>query len=260
MSGSPRLQGVGVVITRPRHAAEALAAPLAREGARVIVFPALAIEEMPATAQLKALLADLTRFDLAIFVSANAVEKGLAAVERYGRFPAGIRIAAIGEATAAALRNSGFEQVISPPERHDSEALLGLAQLQVVKGQNIIVFRGEGGREQLKEVLESRGASVQYAECYRRVRPASDPRPVADALARGEVQAVSVLSAETLENFLDMIGAEARARLASAALVVPHAAIASSAAAKKFGRIVVAGHGPEALIDALTQIRVTTHG
>ncbi len=260
MSPAPRLGGVGVVITRPRHAAEAAAAPLAREGARVIVFPALAIEEIAPGAALEALLSDLSRFDLAIFVSANAVEKGLAMARRFGQVPDDWHVAAIGEATAEALRRAGIARVISPPERHDSEALLGLAQLQAVRGQNVIVFRGEGGREHLKEVLESRGARVEYAECYRRVRPRNDPAPLADALARGEVQAVSVLSAETLENFLAMIGAEARARLASVALVVPHPAIASSPAARQFGRVVVAGHGTEALIEALTEIRATTHG
>jgi uroporphyrinogen-III synthase len=257
MSAAPRLEGLGVVITRPRHAAEALAAPLSREGARAIIFPTLAIEPLAPTPELEALLANLARFDLAIFVSANAVEKGLECAERHGPWPYGLTVAAIGEATAQALRNSGVQRVISPPERHDSEALLGLAELQVVKGQNVIVFRGEGGREHLKEVLEARGAHVEYAECYRRVRPRTDPKPVADAIARGQVQAVSALSAETLENFIDMIGPEAARSLASTALVVPHVAIASSPAARRFGRVVVAGHGVEALIDALSEIRVT---
>jgi uroporphyrinogen-III synthase len=257
MSAARRLEGMGVVITRPRHAAEALAAPLAREGARTFTFPTLAIEALAPTRAVESLLADLARFDMAVFVSANAVENGLACARRHGPWPEKLRVAAIGEATAEALRNSGVQRVISPPERHDSEGLLGLAELQVVKGQNIIVFRGEGGREHLKEALESRGARVEYAECYRRVRPRTDPRPVAEAIARGEVHAVSALSAETLENFVDMIGAEAAAGLAAAALVVPHVAIASSPAARRFGRVLVAGHGAEALIETLTQIRVT---
>ena len=172
MSPSGRLEGLGVVVTRPRAAADALAAPLAREGARVFIFPALAIEDLSPTPEFDRVLADLARFDLAIFVSANAVERGLAAGARHGPWPQGLRVAAIGEATAQALRNSGFAAVISPQDRHDSVELLRLPQLQAVKGENIIVFRGEGGKERLKEVLEARGARVVYAECYRRVRPA----------------------------------------------------------------------------------------
>jgi uroporphyrinogen-III synthase len=256
MSPAPRLGGVGVVITRPRHAAEAAAGPLAREGAHVIVFPALAIEEIAPGAALEALLSDLSRFDMAIFVSANAVDRGLAAARRHGAWPQRLPVAAIGEATAEALRNSGVAHVISPAERHDSEALLGLAQLQVVNGQNIIVFRGEGGREHLKEALEARGARVEYAECYRRVRPHGDASAVTAALARGEVQAVSALSAETLENFIDMIGPEGTRHLDSVTLVVPHVAVGAHREARRFAHVVIAAHGAEGLIHALTNLRV----
>jgi uroporphyrinogen-III synthase len=252
-----RLAGIGVVVTRPHAAAEALAAPLAAQGARVWLLPALAIEELPATPALEKLLSRLAGFDMAIFVSANAVEKGLAAARRCGPWPKALRVAAIGEATAEALRNSGLGPVISPAERHDSEALLGLAPLQAVKGQNIVVFRGEGGREHLKEALEARGAHVEYAECYRRVRPAGDASAVVAALARGEVHAVSVLSAQTLENFIAMIGPEALPRLAGVTLVVPHVAVGTHREARRFAGVAIAAHGPGGLIDALTQLRVT---
>jgi uroporphyrinogen-III synthase len=253
-----RLEGLGVVLTRPQAAADALAAPLEREGARVILFPALAIEELKLTAPLERLLADLARFDLAVFVSANAVDKALAMVRRIAPWPPRLPVAAIGEATAEALRGAGFTAVISPHERHDSEALLALPQLQRerIAGKDVIVFRGEGGREHLKESLEARGARVEYAECYRRVRPQGDPRPVLEALARGEVHAVSALSAETLENFVAMI--ENDKALAAVTLIVPHDAIAAARGAKHFARVVVTGHGAAAFMDALASLRVTT--
>lgn len=258
MSANRRLEGLGIVVTRPRAAAERLRCALAAEGANVIVFPALEIEECEPSAELRALLADLARFDLAIFVSANAVDKGLEAARRFGRWPEALEVAAVGEATAQALRNSGFTQVISPPERHDSEALAALERLQRIQGENIVVFRGEGGREHLKEVLESRGASVAYAQCYRRVRPHSDPTPVAQALAQGRIHAVSALSAETLENFVAMIGAESASRLATVALAVPHQAIAAGREARAFARVVVAGHGAAGLVEALAPLHLVS--
>jgi len=254
---SARLEGIGVVLTRPRGAAERTRAELAREGARVFLLPALEIEDIAPSGETAAALARLDRIALAIFVSANAVDKGLAAARRLGAWPRALAVAAIGEATADALRNSGFAAVISPRERHDSDALLALAPMQSVNGKDIIVFRGEGGRERLREVLEARGARVAYAEVYRRVRPHADVAPVAEALARGEVHAVNALSAETLDNFVDMIGAGA-ARLASVALVVPHAAIASGESARHFARTVVSAHGAAGLADALAGLRVTT--
>ena len=253
-----RLQGLGIVLTRPRAAAEALAAPLQAEGARVFLFPALAIEPIAPTPGLESLVARIEEFHLAVFVSANAVEHGLEAVRAAGAWPAGLEAAAVGEATAEALRNSGVSRVISPADRHDSEGLLALPRLQAVKGQNIVVFRGEGGREAIRETLAARGAHVEYAECYRRVMPSADAKPLLTAWRRGEVHAVSVLSAETLRNFVSMLGPEGAALPASATLVVPHPAIAADNDARRFARVEVAGHGAAALIEALSRIRVTS--
>lgn len=257
MSASP-LEGLGVVITRPREPAEALAAALAREGARTFVFPALAIEDIAATPELEGALRDLPRAALAIFVSAHAVEKGMAAVLRRGPWPAGVRAAAVGEATAQALHNAGLAKVISPKQRHDSEALLEMPELQAVRGAKVVIFRGEGGRERLKEGLEQRGASVSYAQCYRRVCPAADPAALLQAWDRGEVHFVSALSAETLVNFVELLGVEGGRRLGQASLVVGHEAVAAHPLARRFARVVVAPHGAEGLIDTLTQLRVPT--
>jgi uroporphyrinogen-III synthase len=258
MSAQRPLEGLGVVITRPREPAEDAARVLEREGARAFVFPTLAIEDAPPGPELEAAIESLPRASLAIFVSANAVEKGLAAVRARREWPPGVEVAAVGEATAQALRNSGFAHVISPRERHDSEALLQAPRLLAVEGQNIIVFRGEGGRELLKQALEARGARVSYAQCYRRVRPAADSAALLHAWDRGEVHAVSALSAETLENFVALLGAEADRRLSSVVLVVPHEAIAAHRDARRFLRTIVSSHGAEGLARALEQIRVTT--
>jgi uroporphyrinogen-III synthase len=258
MSATRRLEGLGVVLTRPRAAAEVLAAALGREGARPFIFPALGIEDVAPSHDGEEALARMAQCTLAIFVSANAVEKGLAVARARGPWPAQARVAGIGEATAAALRNSGFDPVISPRERHDSEALLALPEMRAVKGQNVIVFRGEGGRERLREVLESRGAKVDYVECYRRIRPRGDPASLLAAWRRGEVHAVSALSAETLENFLAMVGDEGAAGIAAATLVVPHEAIAAHPDARRFARVLVAAPGAEGLVNALSQLRVTT--
>lgn len=252
-----RLAGLGVVITRPRAAALPLAAALEREGARVFLFPALSIEATELSPASAAALGSLPSAALAIFVSANAAERGLAAARHNGPWPGGVAVAAIGEATAQALRNAGVGPVIAPSERHDSEALLELPGLQAVSGENVVVFRGEGGREHLKQVLEGRGARVAYVECYRRMRPATDPAPLLAAAQRGEVHAVGVLSAETLENFIAMLGAEGGALTAAATLVVPHEAIAAHPEARRFARTVVAAPGCAGVVEALSGIRVT---
>jgi uroporphyrinogen-III synthase len=254
---SATLQGLGVVITRPTPAAQPLAAILEREGARTFIFPALSIEPMELSQASGDALAQLPECSLAIFVSANAVTAGMAAARRVGPWPASARVAAIGEATARALRAEGFDEIISPRERHDSDALLALPALAAVKGARILVFRGEGGREQLRTILGTRGASVSYVECYRRTRPQADATALREAWRRGEVHAVNALSGETLENFITLVGEDAVDLFATAALVVPHEAIAAHPDARRFARTVVARPGAAGLIEALQSLHVT---
>ena len=250
---------MGVVLTRPEGAAAEMARELAQAGARTFLFPALVIRPIEESAALDAALAALGASDLAIFVSANAVDAGLEALRRRGiAWPKRLPAAAVGEMTAAALRNSGVSGVISPHDGFDSEALLAMPELQAVQGRNIIVFRGEGGREHLKQVLESRGARVSYAECYRRERPEADPAPLLAAWSRGEVQVVGVLSAETLENFVAMIGPEGRSRLSATVLVVTHEAITRHPDALRFGRVLVSRPGAAALAATLAKVRDPT--
>ena len=259
MNATRPLAGLGVVITRPEGAAAEIARELSAAGARTFLFPALEIQAIEHSPALDAALARLAQCDLAIFVSANAVAMGFAALRRRGfEWPRRVRAAAIGEMTAAALRNSGLSDVISPSERFDSEALLERAELQAVQGRNIIVFRGEGGREHLREVLESRGARVAYAECYRRVRPEADPTSLLAAWSRGEVQVVGVLSAETLENFVALIGPEGRSKLSATTLVVTHEAIARHPDARRFGRVLVSRPGADGLAATLAKVRDPT--
>ena len=258
MNAGRPLEGIGIVLTRPREQSVAAARELEREGARVIMFPSLAIEACPETPELGEALRGLASASLAIFVSLNAVEHGVAAARRHGPWPPAVAVAGMGDATAAALRNSGFSRVISPAVRFDSEGLLMRPELQAVRGQNIIIFRGTGGREKLREALQARGARVTYAECYRRVRPASDPTELLAAWSRGAVHAVQAMSVETLANFVALTGARGERLLAATTLVVPHETIARHEDALRFGRVVVAAPGEAGLKDALKQLRIKT--
>ena len=253
MTAARPLAGLGVVLTRPRAQCEAIAAALEAAGARVIVFPALDIVPIAPSDESRAALASLPAASLAIFVSANAAEHGVALARAAGAWPAAVAVAGVGAATAAALREAGFARVIAPAIGFDSESLLACPELDDVKGKRILVFRGVGGREHMRTTLEARGAAVAYVECYRRERPASDPAGLLAALGHGEVDAVHAMSAETVDNFLALTGPAAR--WSQVALVVPHPAIARQPAAAAFGRAVVSGQGIPNLVDALTRLR-----
>ncbi|HQZ45316.1 MAG TPA: uroporphyrinogen-III synthase [Usitatibacteraceae bacterium] len=253
MTAAGPLAGLGVVLTRPRAQCEDIAAALEANGANVIVFPALDIVPVALSSDSLAALASLPSASLAIFVSANAAEHGIAAARRAGPWPGTVAVAGVGDATAARLRDAGFTNVISPATGFDSESLLACPALQDVAGRRVLIFRGIGGRERLRTELERRGAAVGYVESYRRERPASDPAGLLAALAAGRIDAVHAMSAETVDNFLALAGPGVS--WSGVALVVPHPAIARHAASAPFGRALVSGPGIPSLIETLHELR-----
>jgi uroporphyrinogen-III synthase len=233
------LPGTGVILTRPPLQARALAGMIEASGGRAILFPALEIVEHQPVAETRALL---DAADIAIFISANAVEFGL----RYANnsLPTHLRLAAIGQMTAQALRDKGYDNIIVPEVGADSEALLAATALQALPAKSVVIFRGVGGRETLRSTLCQRGAKVAYIECYRRRRPDVSARDLEHLLRRNDIAAIQVLSRETLGNFCNMIG--------------PSAAL-EGARILGFGEGVLTGFGDEGLLVALEQRFGTTH-
>lgn len=246
------LAGLRVLVTRPRHQAAGLAARIEGLGGTALRFPVIDI--LPAAEPERAALAmqSLEASGVAIFVSPNAVEHGLALL---GRAPSRLpRIVAVGESTAAALEGAGLGPVLRPESGSTSEALLALPELaeQAIADTAVLIVRGVGGRELLGETLSKRGARVTYAEVYRRARPQAPGLPPEAAGAH----AVVVTSAEGLDNLLALAG-EAAGRLREAGFVVASERIARHA--RDLGvtnePVVAAGAGDAELLDALLRWR-----
>lgn len=234
------LGGRGVLVTRPAGVAASLARLIERSGGRAIVFPAIEIAELPRPAPLER----LGDFALAIFVSPTAVERALAMVSTW---PGTLALAAVGEGTRRALQRAGLDPVLAPREGADSEALLALPELARFSGTRVLIVRGAGGRELLAQALAARGCRVELAECYRRLRPQADPRPLLAAWREGKVHAVTVFSREALDNLAALLGEDL---LRALPLFVPHARIAEHAARRGL-RAIVAGPGDDAMVERL---------
>ena len=219
----------GVLVTRPAAQAEPFCEALEREGARVIRFPVLEILAPSDPTNLRAVLDELDSFDIAVFISPNAVQRvmNLALAER--EWPAGTAIAAIGNRTAQELRSFGRAPDIAPPRRFDSEALLAEPAMQDVSGKRVVIFRGDGGRELLGDTLRERGASVTFAEAYRRGRPEGDTGDLMYAFSRGQIDLITITSGEGLRNLYEMVGKLGRMWLRKTPLVVGSERIAEIA-------------------------------
>ncbi len=229
------LEGRGIVITRPAGQAAELASLLEAQGARVLRFPTLEIQDLPDWQ-----LPELEGFDFAVFVSPSAVQK---VFERMGSWPQRPRAAAVGRGTRRELERRGATEVLAPEAGGDSEALLALGPMHEVAGKRIVIFRGEGGRQLLGETLSARGAQVVHVECYRRVRPQADSAPLLEAWQRGEVDALAVSSAQGLDNLLEMLGDAGGSLVLRTPLFVSHERIAEGARQHAFAQVLVAGPG-----------------
>jgi uroporphyrinogen-III synthase len=258
------LSGLSVIITRPVAQADALIAVLEAHGAGVVRFPVLEIASLaPAALKVNLDSTPIAKANAFIFVSANAVEHGLAAIRLRGGFSSTQlqpqSAYAVGGATANALRQRGIDDVVTPSLGNDSEALLALTPLQSVIGQTIVVVKGEseaGGRTLLRTTLTERGAKVSELVCYtRRAVAASAAAVLALEAAMGK-KVFSVLSVETLDSLNAHFVDERREDLlVSGIMVVPHERIALAARAAGWQQVEVVPMAPEAMCAALLALK-----
>jgi uroporphyrinogen-III synthase len=244
------LRGAGILITRPARQAAGLAREIAALGGRPLVFPAIVILPPDDRRALARAQRELSNYDYAVFVSANAVEYG---VGDAAAWPRELIALAPGPGTAAALAAVGVTNVRVPKTTMDSEGLLALPELELVAGKRVVIFRGGGGRELLGETLASRGASVDHVDCYRRARPESGAAGLEEALREGRVDAVTLTSSEGLDNLWAILGVEARKRFAAIPAFVPHARIAQRARELGFATPIVTAPADVGLIAALLE-------
>jgi uroporphyrinogen-III synthase len=223
------LGGAGILVTRPARQAAGTAQRIAALGGEPFIFPAIVILPPLDTKALERAHAALAKYDGAIFVSANAVEYGAPDSRRW---PSTLTPFAPGPGTAQAVADAGIPGTRIPSTSFDSEGLLALPELADVRGKRFIVFRGDGGREQLGDTLRARGAEVDYVACYRRAKP------------RGGI--------EGLDNLWEIVPASLRFAWRACPTFVPHERIA--ARARELGLATVeTGAGDAGLLAGLLQ-------
>lgn len=247
------LGGRHVVVTRPAGQAAHLATALAERGAIPVLFPVLAISDLDDVTPVLDAAIRLDTFDLAVFVSPNAIEKALGLILPRRAWPATLRVAALGKSSERELARHGIRDVISPQMRFDSEALLELPELIDVRGRRVIIFRGDGGRELLGETLQARGAVVEYVCCYRRAAPDLDAAPLLKLWEEGRLDAVTLTSSEGLRNFFNMVGRLGQAWLKKTPAFVPHVRIAEQARALGLSNVIPTAPGDDGLLAGLMQ-------
>lgn len=247
-----KLQGIHAVVTRPAHQAQDLCDLIEKEGGQAIRFPVLDIVPK-IDAEFLHLIEHLSDYHMAIFISRNAVDLALPAINSRGGLPKHLRIGAVGNATANALAKWNCPVNLCPRDTFDSESLLALPELKAVQGKNIVIFRGVGGREHLAESLRGRGAVVHYGQCYERRKPEGNSRVLLEHWAQHSVDIIIITSIEGLMNLVEMVGKEAHEYLFNTPLLVVSERMAQEARRLGFSAPIIcaAKAADEQMVDAL---------
>lgn len=204
------------MVTRPEHFADALCEAIAKAGGEAVRFPTIHIVDIADNPRTISLFENLDRFSALIFVSRNAVLCACGLLHRIGVTLPQKNIIAIGAKTAQQLSQEGVHGAVYSRAMPSTESLIESGLLKEIGRGEVLIVRGQGGREVLAEYLREQGARVTYAEVYRREKPQAklsfDKEMPPDVILTS--------SAESLQNLYRMIDKASRPQLLKVQVIV----------------------------------------
>jgi uroporphyrinogen III methyltransferase / synthase len=244
------LRGKRVLVTRTLQQAEALVEKLSMQQAIPVIFPTIEIAPIADTAILDEAIYHLDKYGWVIFTSVNGVSafwQRSTSLGKGSEIFRGIRVAAIGPATAQALKERGISPSFIPAEFRAEAILPGLGN---VSNQHILLPRADIARQALVSELEKLGAFPQEIPVYRTVAPPLDPHALTE-LEKG-VDIATFTSSSTVKNYFALLGNRAEDLLRGAVVVCIGPITAETARECGLAVDLVAGeYTIDGLIDAL---------
>jgi uroporphyrinogen III methyltransferase/synthase len=214
------LFGRRIVVTRATHQAQALTDKLRELGADVVEMPATQVARLD-LAPLRTAISDLSRYQWLILTSQNAVSifwEQLLGGGRDSRALAGLKIAAVGPATAGALLEHGITVDVIP-ERFVAEGLLEMMRERAdVASKRILYVTAQGSRDVLPEGLKEIGADVEVVEAYRSVLDGEGAERLARAIEAGKLDLATFTSGSAVRGYVDAIGEDLATQLPAASI------------------------------------------
>ncbi len=197
----PDLSGLRVVVTRAEHQSEGLAAAFERAGARVELLPLLAVVPPTDPRPLERAASNLASYDWLVFTSANAVEAFLPLT---GPLHAGLKVAAVGPMTAAALRSFGSEPHLTARKAEAEGLVADLADQ--VKGKRVLLPQAADARSALLQGLQEAGAEAVAVVAYDKRLPPEAPARAAELFATAPIGWVTFTSPRIVRHFVELFG------------------------------------------------------
>jgi uroporphyrinogen-III synthase len=193
---------IRVVITRPQKDAHEFAQALSAIGCEVIIMPTIEISPILYNTPLHLAITNFDCYDWLILTSANAVNiffDRLAAL-RIEQLPPNLRIATIGEKTAASLIQRGFHPDLIPDEYISDAIKSGLGDL---KGKWVLLPTADIAADILPQAIEKDGGIVNVVPIYHTKPAVPDPKSL--SALRSGVDIITFTSGSTARNFVQIV-------------------------------------------------------
>jgi len=230
------LAGRRIVITRRAEQAHSLHRALSARGADVVELPTIALAPPHSWQSVDTAIGRLNEYDWFIFTSVNGVEAFAARLRRKRKTMSALKralIAAIGPATARALRARGLRVSVVPEDYH-AEGLLKALGRKSWRGKRVLLARAAKARDLLPRELKRRGARVDVVAAYRTVVPQASRSRLAKVFGRWKPDAITFTSSSTVRNFFALLGSN-RARRALRGVAVATIGPVTSRTARALG-------------------------
>lgn len=198
------LFGQRIVVTRAREQAAILAHPLRERGADVLEIPVIKIAAPKKTDPIKEAIQSLNSYDWLVFTSPNGVSeffKLFFELHQDLRDIGGLRIAAVGPATAQKVKECRLQVDAMPVEFLSKNIIDAIAEIQSIENLRILLLRAEVASTELPRMLEEKGAIVDDVACYQTVAEKEDAQGASVRLLEGGADWISFTSGSTVEHF-----------------------------------------------------------
>ena len=250
-----------VIVTRPAAQAADWVLDLHGHGIDAVALPLIGIEAVGDAAPLVEAWRTLAQRRLVVFVSPNAAQHFFARRPEAFGWPPSVRAGSPGPGTTRALIELGVPaaEIVEPASearQFDSESLWAQLQQHDWRDADVLIVRGDGGRDWLAETLRCHGARVSHLSAYRRCPPHLDAAAQAvlrAALAEPASHLWFFSSSEAIDNLGALVPAGTDWYRARA--VATHPRIAARARQSGFASVIEAQPSLTAVVACIQSIR-----
>lgn len=247
-----------IVVVRPEPDCSQLVDQLAQHKLAALPCPLVSFAPGRGLPSLPALLSSLPAGSVLVAVSPRAVAFTHQALQQQGMaWPRHCHYVAVGQRTANEWQQVA-NQPVQYPTREDSEGMLSLAPFNVIKGKQVVILRGESGRDMMGQTLQSQGGQVHYCEAYLRQWAIEPLVSQVVSWPQDTITTVVVTSGQQLAYFDQLITLSGQHWLRQCRILVPSKRIQDQATALGFDTITtVDSVANDALVYTLLRLRKT---